>query len=33
MQTGEKYALATYECTDDIEVGGFCLYKKIYIIL
>ena len=28
MQTGEKYALATYECTDDIEVGGFCLYKK-----
>ena len=28
MQTGEKYALATYECIDDIEVGGFCLYKK-----
>lgn len=28
IRTGEKYALATYECTDDIEVGGFCLYKR-----
>lgn len=28
MQKGEKYVLATYECTDDIEVGGFNLYKE-----
>lgn len=28
IQKGEKYALATYECTDDIKLGGFCLYKE-----
>lgn len=28
IQQGEKYALATYECVDDIELSGFFTEKK-----